>query len=207
MSDNRLANPLQALLSRAATTLPARSEEMDRARRRHGDAGDAVVIVCDCSGSMDSTAWGGRRKIDVLRAAVADCWCGQRIVCFSGGGVRAALRPEEIPEPAGGTPLDAALASIAPARPRHTLVISDGQPDDEAAALAAADRLTGVIDVLYVGPDGDAAAISFMRRLARAGGGRVVVSDVTRADAARSLAQSVRAMLPAPRDAAPGGGR
>jgi UDP-N-acetylmuramyl tripeptide synthase len=79
-------------------------------------------------------------------------------------------------------------------------VISDGLPDSQESALASAERITGIIDVIYCGPDSDAGAIAFMQRLARTGGGRVVVNDIRRNDRA-SLAIAVRKTLalPAPR--------
>ena len=109
----------------------------------------------------------------------------------------------DLPEPSGGTALHSALTLCASFRPRHTLIVSDGQPDDAPAALSAADALPGQIDVIYVGPDNDADAMAFMRKLARLGGGRVVVHDMKKNNARQpgppaQLAQAIRGLLPAP---------
>lgn len=203
---NPITNPLQSLLSRAAASLPKEtgltSKLADRLRR----GGTLSVILCDCSASMAESAWGGKTKIEILREAVAECWRGERIVCFGGTEYSGeAPTPQEIwANPEGGTPLDKALAHLSYSGPGHTLVISDGKPDDTDAALIAADRLGGVINVLYVGPDDDKEAIAFMHRLASTGAGRVVVNDVRRAYAGRpTLGSSMRGLLPAPQGVRP----
>jgi hypothetical protein len=151
-----------------------------------------AVIVADVSGSMDSAAWGGKRKIDILRAAVAEIMSGfpsPRLIAFSGG----VLDIERLPEPSGGTALHLALTYATRYRPGSTLVISDGQPDDETKALASAEALPGRIDTLYVGPDADKAAINFMARLARLGCGQSSRADLARAQP--QLASTMRQLL------------
>jgi hypothetical protein len=140
---------------------------------------------------MASPAWGGRRKIDVLRDAVqAVCAPRDRLVTFSSR----AADVMAIGEPDGGTALHLGLAHIEPWRPSHTLVISDGQPDNEGAALAQADQITGIIDVLYVGPDSDRAAMDFMRRLARVGCGTMHAADIAQKSVA-ALTGGMRLLL------------
>ena len=78
------------------------------------------------------------------------------------------------------------------------MVISDGQPDDPARALAIARKFRGAIDVLYVGPDSDAAAIAFMRQLAAAAGGEVIVNDISQPGGAKQLTNRMLYLLPAP---------
>lgn len=190
-----LANPLATAIA-AARRLPAETGATAAYKRRLDGAGSAHVVLADVSGSMGDRA-GSRRKIVVLQEALDQAMpAGARLIAFS-------TLPTEIPagarlpSPEGGTALHLALAAAAAHRPRHTLVLSDGQPDDKAAALAAADRMTGVIDVIYCGPDNDPEAIAFMRELACRGGGRVVVRDLARA-APTALAQDIRLALPAP---------
>lgn len=194
-----LANPLQALILTAGK-LPAKTGETDRFHARFSSAGTGIVILADVSGSMDEPA-GGRRKIDVLRAALVGVWPelpGASLLAFSDRVTRLSS-PAELPAPSGATALHLALDAAAQARPAKTLVISDGQPDAAAAALASADRLPGRIDVIYCGPDSDKEAIAFMYRLARVGGGSVVVRDVAR-ESRPQLGGAIRAALglPAP---------
>jgi Mg-chelatase subunit ChlD len=173
-----LANPLQNLIAKASTSLVKTTGETARAARRVGDPGAPVVILCDTSGSMDEAA-GCRRKIDHLREALESVWGSGPVLVFSSSVSRLDALAH-LPAPSGGTALHLGLDAAGELRPRKTIVISDGQPDSEADALTAADRLPGAIDVIYCGPDSDALAVAFMRRLARAGGGTVVVHDLRR---------------------------
>jgi hypothetical protein len=197
-----LANPLQSLIAGAARSLPATTGETDRLKARFAGAGAAVVILCDVSSSMDERA-GSRRKIDLLREALDSVWSelpDARLVAFASTPTDLA-GPSDLPAPAGGTALHLGLDAAARHRPGRTVVISDGQPDSETAALDAAGRLPGQIDVIYCGPDSDTGAIDFMTRLARLGGGRVVVRDVVRMGRP-ALGPAVRSVLglPGPRE-------
>ncbi len=184
-------NPLQALIQQAAGQ-PAQAGAIARHQHRASTAGTGQIILADVSGSMAEPAWGGRRKIDVLREAIAGA-PPARLISFSS---RPDVLPsaEAIPEPNGSTALHLGLEEAAKLRPARTLVISDGRPDDEALALRAADALPGTIDVIYVGPDGDIEAIAFMRRLASRGGGRYYGHDLRKASAAL-LAPAIRGLL------------
>lgn len=197
-----LANPLQSLIAGAAKSLPATTGESARYKARLDGAGDSVVILADVSSSMAEGA-GSRRKIDLLREALDSVHADlPAAVLIAFASTPAELPgPSALPSPAGGTALHLALDAAAQHRPRKTLVVSDGRPDDEARALESADRLPGVIDVIYCGPDGDAEALAFMSRLARVGGGRVVVRDVAREARPRLDGAVRRALgLPAPKE-------
>lgn len=192
-----LTNPLQRLIAKAGSTLPTTTgrvaTQQARLDRRQGE----VVILADISHSMESIAWGQRRKIDVLREAVEAAQERQpaRLIAFS-------AQPREvqrIPEPESSTNLTAALQAALRYNPGVTLVISDGQPDNERSALAIAAQFRGVIDVLYVGPDMDRAAIGFMRRLAAAAGGEMVSNDISSQAGAQRLLACIAGLLPAPR--------
>jgi Mg-chelatase subunit ChlD len=142
---------------------------------------------------MDESA-GSRKKITVLQEALDQIrpqFPAARIIAFNS---TAQEMFESLPEPDGSTALHYALEYGRQYRPRHTIVISDGQPDDEAAALEAAEKLTGIIDVVYCGPDSDKEAIAFMHRLARSAGGRVVRTDWGRTNG-HALAPTVRQLL------------
>jgi hypothetical protein len=196
-----LSNPLQGLIARAAKSLPATTGDTEHFRARMAGAGPGVVILADVSSSMDEPA-GSRRKIDILREALAQVWSelvGARLVAFDTL-AREISAPDAVTSPSGGTALHLALDAAGEHRPARTLVITDGRPDSEDAALEAAGRLSGIIDVIYCGPDSDAQAIDFLRRLARLGGGRCVVRDVVRMSRPE-LGSAVRTTLglPAPK--------
>jgi hypothetical protein len=195
-----LYNPFQSFLAQAAKTLPAKTGETANYRSRYdsASAGSGVVILADVSGSMEDRA-GAITKIEVLREALVNVQPDlpdARLVAFgsTAGEIPGA---SSLPAPAGGTALHLAIDLAAIMHPARTLVISDGQPDSEDLALAAAARLPGLIDVIYCGPDSDKDAIAFMYRLARLGGGRVVVRDVSR-DARPRLGPAVRNVLGLP---------
>jgi hypothetical protein len=195
-----LANPLQSIIDQAAAK-PALPRVEAYARRLN--ASGPTVLLLDVSGSMAAAAWGGRRKIDILRDAVRDLMStdAPRLVTFA---ATAAALPADaastaIPEPAGGTALHRGIDAVSDLRPARTLVISDGQPDDEGRALAAAALLTGTIDVLYVGPDSDAAAIAFMARLARSGSGTMHKHDLMRSGSAALASVARRIMIAGPK--------
>lgn len=198
MTGKQITNPMQALLRRAAATLPAETGRVAAQQTRIDRRSGAYVILVDVSMSMDAPAWGGLRKIDVLRQAVdatlrrsPQC----RLIAFS----KHAREVTCVPEPESNTDLVAGLEAARTHDPGVTLLISDGQPDNADAALSIAERWRGAIDVLYVGPDSDAAAIAFMRRLAAAAAGDVCVNDIGKAGAGvAQLTQSISALLPGP---------
>lgn len=193
---NELIDPLQQLITKASKTLPATTGRVashkTKLDRRQGE----VIILADISASMESVAWGMRRKIDVLREAVDAALERHpaRLIAFS-------AQPREvqhIPEPESSTNLTAALRAALQYNPGVTLVISDGQPDNEKSALEVAAQFRGVIDVLYVGPEIDRAAMGFMRRLAAAAGGDMVSNDISSQTGAQRLLNCIAGLLPPP---------
>ena len=176
MSENKLASPLQNLLERAKS-LP-KSGEVAKFQKRLDEASNEVVILADVSSSMAEHA-GAKTKEELLHDALRQVtaqFTHLRLVAFSS-------TAQEVPDvahmplPSGGTALHLALFEAARFKPGQTVVISDGQPDSEQMALDAAATLTGTIDVIYCGPDSDSKAIEFMQRLARANGGRCVITN------------------------------
>jgi hypothetical protein len=145
-------------------------------------SGDGPVILLDVSSSMDNPA-GGRRRIDrlaeVLRQVLPHA-PNARLLAFSDR-VEVIEDPEHLPEPNGGTRLDAALMHAATLRPKRLVVISDGEPSDAPAALRAAHALTCTIDAFHVGDEDNRAAFAFMRALTKCGRGlgRAAVADLT----------------------------
>lgn len=189
-----LTNPLQALVKKAAQTLPATTGKTALQQVKLERRAGATVILADVSGSMESEAADGRRKIDLLREAVNAARGSARLVAFS----QQAREVEQIPEPESNTDLAAGLALVKTLDPGTTLVISDGEPDSQAAALAVARTFRGAIDVLYIGPAGNAGAIDFMRRLAAAAGGQVTLNDIAAPEGVRLLQRRIAGLLPGP---------
>lgn len=181
---NLPAIKLQQLVKRAGQTLPAQTGAVAKQQARIDRRRGGSVILADISESMNGPAWGGQRKIDVLRQAVAAALqqTGAQLVAFSAS----PRNVSSVPEPESNTNLAAALQHVKAMDPGVTLVISDGQPDNEAAALAVARTFRGVIDVLYIGPETDDAASAFMRRLAAAADGQVRTHDVARLGAGQA---------------------
>lgn len=192
-----LTNPAQALLTRAAAS-PRQTGESERLRARYRASG-AQVILCDVSQSMAEPAGpaGAKPRIDHLREALAQVAQPQHVLLAFASSVTPMRGVADLPAPSGGTALELALAAAAQHDPAATLVISDGQPTVPARALEIAERLPGRIDVLFCGDERDAEAIAFMRALARAGSGRVVVHRWATQDRI-SIAGTMRLLLAAP---------
>jgi len=156
------------------------SELATTIRERAEDIGSAVVILCDLSGSMRG------KRISRLKEALESLWATMprsRLIGF-GDKVRTYAAPEDLPdEPSGSTPMTAALDMALVLRPAKVIVISDGQPDNEETALELAGKIPGVIDIVFCGDDKDRSGITFMHKLARVGGGRVVIHDIEKTKA------------------------
>lgn len=180
---NDLVNPLQGLIAKAAKELPAHTGAVEPyfERLRRIPRG-RTVILADVSGSMESTAWGGRTKHAVLREAINLTMQRERheLIAFAGA-PQLLASANDLPAPGGSTALHLALQSAIARDPGRILVVSDGEPDNEQAALTVASTFAGVVDVLYIGPDANAAAMAFLRRLAQAGHGRFHGTDIARA--------------------------
>lgn len=187
-----LSAPLRDIVRRAAENRvegPA-----SRIRARFEGASDNILVVADCSGSMDEPIGAlTLSKYEHLKLALSDVLRHHpkiRIIAFSY--MAKEVTPDLLPHPCGGTDLAGALTYAAKFTPRKTVVISDGLPDDERAALEAAQTLTGSIDTIYCGPDGHP-ALDFLRQLSRDTGGTSVQWD-----GYREISTMIRGLLPAP---------
>ncbi|WP_420961091.1 hypothetical protein [Brucella sp. IR073] len=200
-----LTNPLAGIVAAASKKLPAKTGAVQEHAHRVATGAD-VVILADTSGSMFEMA-GRRRKIDILSEAltvVRGDLPSATTIAFDSLPKR--LAPHEpLPAPDGGTALHLAIDEAARLRPRKTIVITDGQPDNERQAISSAGRLTGTIDVIYCGNDNDTQAIDFLRRLAAAAGGTIIVHDLKRYGEAsvKAIASAAATLaLPAPKHGA-----
>jgi hypothetical protein len=137
------------------------------------------LLLVDCSGSMVDTIRTGERKIDALRKVV-DTLRETHPVPVAAFGLRGSNPVEvvdNVPEPAGGTPLDLAIDFGAAQGATHLVVVTDGQPNSEDAAFQAAIRFGGQIDVFYIGDGNDYGSV-FAQRLAKLTGGTCGVTDL-----------------------------
>ncbi len=167
-----------------------------KVKRRFVNCSDEILLVCDCSGSMDDLIGSADlTKWDHLKIAVKDVlllYPKIRLIAFASF-VREVKTVDDLPVPAGGTGLARALKAAMRHRPRKTIIISDGLPDDEEEAIQVAGQLTGSIDTIYCGPDSHP-AVEFLRKLAHDTGGIQVVWDGYKA----TLSSAVRGLLAAP---------
>lgn len=195
MTGKAIANPLQALLARAAETLRDTGESA-RHHARHRAAG-AHVVLCDTSSSMADSA-GARTRIQHVRDALNQVVQPDHVLLAFNSSVTCMQSVADLPTPSGGTALELGLSEAAARSPAATLVISDGEPNNPAAALDVARRMTGRIDVIYCGDERNSEAVAFMRELAHIGAGRVHVHRW--ADQGRTpIAATMRLMLAGPR--------
>ncbi len=191
---HEVVSPLKSIINRLASTeVQGPAAQM---KKRFADCSNAIVVLCDCSGSMDDGIGGlDLSKFEHLKIALEDIlqtWPQIKLVAFSSL-AKEVKGPKNLPPPGGGTDLARALLFAAKWRPRKTIVISDGMPDHEGAALAAAQGLTGAIDTIYCGPD-EHPAVEFLRRLSRECAGSSVVWDGVK----MGITYAIRGLLPAP---------
>lgn len=125
------------------------------------------ALLLDCSHSMDISDDEELRRIDRLRN-VAEKFKGsirqfifQKSECYE---------MEEIPEPAGGTPMAFAFQILKGNGVTHVILITDGQPNSMERALEESTGL--VIDVFFVGDPNDYFAIEFLKKLTSRANGK-----------------------------------
>ena len=154
---------------------------------------DCVVLV-DTSGSMhQNDSRGGKSRYDVACAELKNLQAtlpGKLALLSFSSGVQ--FCPSGIPADLGEmTDLAKALnfAKMADVPKMRFIVISDGEPDSEDDALDAAKKFTNRIDTIFVGPEGGSGQ-SFLRKLAKASGGKNVTSAQV-----KELANEIQTLL------------
>jgi len=170
MTDNALIHITDRLRK---TTERSTLDELVNARTRRS------ILLIDVSSSMgrsiaEQSEAGLMRRIDKLRLVVADLFSTHPVPMVTFPGIQLVTA---IPEPAGMTPLHAAIAFARLQEANHIVVITDGEPDSPNAAFAEADKFGGSIDVFYIGNGGDEGA-KFCAELARRTGGQCGVTDL-----------------------------
>lgn len=134
------------------------------------------TLAIDCSASMDTPMYNGKRRIDGLREVVKGI--REQVPCemivFDGGNARTV---DGVPEPNGGTPMHEAIRFAKERGAGSLVVVSDGQPDWPQGTLDAAMAFGGRIDVVFVGNPGDFGE-QFMIELAQKTGGIQFTGDL-----------------------------
>ena len=189
-----IIDPIQSLINQAAKKKPTKALEQYSERLNANLLGKSIIAL-DTSSSMNDYV-GEKRKIDILRQAVdrpllenevvlnfcSDCWM---IKDF-----------QSIPEPWGSTSMHSALIMAITMNPRHTLIVSDGQPDSRAKALSVAKTVPGIISTLFIGDENDLDAVSFMAKLAKIGCGKSEVCDISNPQNQLLLKATINILLP-----------
>lgn len=152
---------------------------------------DGSLLLVDVSGSMSEVMRTGERKIDALRAVVADVRASVMVPTAAFGMWGGTQLVDDVPEPSGSTPLHDAISFGRAREAKHLVVISDGMPDSTEAAMEEARKFGGRIDAIYVGDDGGPGA-KFMAELAALTGGSGSVGDLKEA---KQLASTLKGLL------------
>lgn len=191
---SHIIDPLKSIIDQAAQ-LP-RTSILDSYKKRieGAESSDRTVILIDCSRSMGEVCCGSR-KIDTLKEALVGQKQDAILIAFSTG-AKEIPNAGSVPAPGGSTELHFGLRLAGYYNPRHTLVISDGEPDDAQTALLEVDQVTGTISTLFIGDDNNKEAIAFMRELARRGCGVASVCDLHRTGNQPLLRSQIKALLP-----------
>lgn len=159
--------------------------------------GAEAVIICDCSGSMNTPdSRGGKTRYDVaceeLQALQGSLPGKIALISFNN---LVMFNPAGEPMiPSGGTDLAAALqyCKRVDVEGIRFVLLSDGEPDQPDKALGIARTYKNRIDVVYVGPEDRPAGRDYLQRLAAVSGGQIVT-----ADRAKSLAAATQKLLAA----------
>lgn len=141
---------------------------------------EVVMLLLDTSGSMEIGVRGGKRRIDALRAVVADIRGKGHVPMIAfGGPYDAQVRfVDVIPEPDGGTPLHVAIPFAKQYGATRIVVVSDGCPDLPDQSMEEAKSFGGRIDVVFIGDEGDGGSF-FLDQLAQATGGKRHQGDLS----------------------------
>jgi hypothetical protein len=88
------------------------------------------------------------------------------IVYAFGSDVQRVWEPQQgLPPVLGSTNLTRALQALHAERPKHVILISDGEPDNADTAIRAALALTCKISTIYCGDETNTQAIAFLKKL------------------------------------------
>jgi hypothetical protein len=195
-SNNKLTNPLAAILSAASKTTASKSSQQKvyQRERRNSGISSFDVQIFDTSGSMGSKLEDGTLKIDILANIFAQLpYC---LTNFRFGSDVKRIEYSSKLIASGSTNLALALQTIEPLRPNKLLIVSDGAPDSIPDSFAAAARLKCQISCFYIGLDCDRAAKEFLQKLATDYGGRFEDCDISQLVERNQLVQRIQNLLP-----------
>ncbi len=156
-----------------------KSMELSSLKQAARDA-ESVMLLIDTSGSMANPLVNGDRRIDGLRKVVADIKTQGHVPMIAfGGPYDAQVRfVDDVPEPAGGTPLHAAIPLAKTYGATRLVVVSDGEPDLADQSMIEAKAFGGRIDVVFVGDKGGPGSF-FLDKLAASTGGVRMEGDLS----------------------------
>lgn len=198
MSDNKLVKSTQdsvLLKSLDKTTSLTSLADLVRVKTQVPPA-----LLLDCSSSMDEKVLkAGKTRIACLRQVVAQIKAQQEVPMiafgprFKDGGVPfnpttdwnlpnvselpTAALVNEVPNPAGMTPLHKGIDFARENGLSRLVLVSDGGPDSTTMAMEAAKKFGGRIDVVFIGDDNDPGAF-FLEELAKTTGGEKFDGDL-----------------------------
>ncbi len=185
-------DPVDLVKQRMRRSLTSSSlDDLVKAKKK----GRKSFLLYDYSGSMDEPVGGSHtgsltRKIDALRSIDKTLTDSGVNILRIGFGESVGFI-QQIPKPAGMTPLHKAIQFAAVEQAEHLIVVSDGAPDSEQLAMEEAIRFGGPIDVFYVGPPGQRGE-DFLNELCNATGGSYAPADL--ADQ-KQLTSGIRGLL------------
>lgn len=167
-----------ARLAASMTTTNSKKSAVDQFL----NASEEVMLLLDTSGSMASpiNMTEPKTRIEGLREAVVEVkQSGSCPMIAFGGPYGAEVRfVDDVPNPAGGTPMSQAIDLAKTYGATRIVIISDGMPDHRPTTLESARNFKGRIDVVFIGTANDYEdGKSFLEQLAAMSGGRTSIAD------------------------------
>lgn len=180
-------------LARLAQSMASTSSKKSNVDQFLG-ASEEVMLLLDTSGSMGSpiNMAEPKTRIEGLREAVVEVKQSGScpMIAFGGGFGQDVRFVDDVPNPAGGTPMHAAIDLAKTYGATRIVIISDGMPDSRPAALESAKNFGGRIDVVFIGTESDYEnGRQFLEELAKMSGGKTSLADF------KQLAGKVVALL------------
>lgn len=144
---------------------------------------DTPMLLIDTSGSMGSPIvpndYDTPRRIDALREVVKTIKSAGNVpmIAFGGSMDEQVRFVDDVPEPAGGTPLHLAIPLAGKYGATRLVVLSDGMPDLTEQSIIEAKDFGGRIDFVFIGAPGEHGE-AFLTELASVTGGTSMTGDL-----------------------------
>jgi Mg-chelatase subunit ChlD len=161
--------------------------------------GRRSLLLIDTSSSMSTATRSGSSRIDVLRDIVRTLRAERNVPTAAfgrfmseDGGFTTVRLVDEVPYPAGMTPMSDAIDFARREGATHAVIVTDGEPDSEERTMTAARTFANPIDVFYVGDPGQQGEF-FAQQLALSTGGTFGTADLGRQ--AKQLTSKIAGLL------------